>query len=94
MNNRAYQVSIAAHIVGHKKAPPGEGEASVIIGGSGRVFYCLDVVGGFIPYGASVGERDPVGVEAPHRRESDALVSPPSFAPVDPPGVSLGERRE
>ena len=33
MNKRAYQVSIAAHIVGHKKAPPGEGEALMIVGG-------------------------------------------------------------
>ena len=32
MNNRAYQVGIVVHIVGHKKAPPGEGEALMIVG--------------------------------------------------------------
>ena len=54
MNKRAYQVSIAAHIVGHKKAPPGEGEASVIVGGSDRDFDSFDVVGVFVSCGYRV----------------------------------------
>ena len=79
---------------GHKKAPPGEGEASWIIGELAGVFYGFDVMGGFIAYGATKGKRDPVGVESSIGSETNPLLGFPSLAPVDPPGVSLGERRE
>lgn len=82
------------HMDGHKKAPPGEGEALAIVGGLVGVFYGFDVMGGFIAYGATKGKRDPVGVESSIGRETNPLLGFPPLAPVDPLGVSLGERRE
>jgi hypothetical protein len=48
------------HMDGHEKAPPGKGEALMIVGGLAGVFYCFDVVGLFIPNSASDGKCDPV----------------------------------
>lgn len=64
MNKWVYPVSIVVYTDKHKKAPPGEGEASWIIGELAVVFDCFDVVRVGIAYGASKWERDPVGVQA------------------------------